>query len=254
MVARMNLSIDINADLGELDADLDAAMMPFISSASIACGFHAGSPTRMRETVLLCLKFGVAIGAHPSYYDRTDFGRRELGLDADTIYSLTLYQIGALKAMVAAEGGRLRHVKPHGALYNRSAVDAEAAHAVASAVRDADAGLVLVGLYGSKLIDAGSTLGLTTWAEGFADRRYTDNGLLLPRSHAAALITETDDAIAQALAMVKDGVIPSVNGHPVRMAVDTVCLHGDGKHALPFAAALHTAFHAAGITITSGQA
>ena len=99
----MNLSIDINADLGELDADLDAAMMPFISSASIACGFHAGSPTRMRETVLLCLKFGVAIGAHPSYYDRTDFGRRELGLDADTIYSLTLYQIGALKAMVAAE-------------------------------------------------------------------------------------------------------------------------------------------------------
>ena len=127
----MSLSIDINADLGELDADLDAAMMPFISSASIACGFHAGSPTRMRETVLLCLKFGVAIGAHPSYYDRTDFGRRELGLDADTIYSLTLYQIGALKAMVAAEGGRLRHVKPHGALYNRSAVDAEAAHAVA---------------------------------------------------------------------------------------------------------------------------
>ncbi|WP_297801805.1 5-oxoprolinase subunit PxpA [Arenimonas sp. GDDSR-1] len=248
----MNLSIDINADLGELDADLDAAMMPFISSANIACGFHAGSPIRMRETVLLCLKFGVAIGAHPSYFDRRDFGRRELGLDAETIYSLTLYQIGALNAMVAAEGGRLRHVKPHGALYNRAAVDAEAAHAVASAVRDADAGLVLVGLAGSALIDAGKALGLTTWAEGFADRRYTDNGLLLPRSHAAALITDTDEAIAQTLAMVRDGVIPSVNGQPVRMTVDTVCLHGDGKHALAFAAALHAALHAAGIGIAPG--
>ena len=252
MVAHMNLSIDINADLGELDADLDAAMMPFISSANIACGFHAGSPIRMRETVLLCLKFGVAIGAHPSYFDRRDFGRRELGLDAETIYSLTLYQIGALNAMVAAEGGRLRHVKPHGALYNRAAVDAEAAHAVASAVRDADAGLVLVGLAGSALIDAGKALGLTTWAEGFADRRYTDNGLLLPRSHAAALITDTDEAIAQTLAMVRDGVIPSVNGQPVRMTVDTVCLHGDGKHALAFAAALHAALHAAGIGIAPG--
>ena len=252
MVAHMNLSIDINADLGELDADLDAAMMPFISSANIACGFHAGSPIRMRETALLCLKFGVAIGTHPSYFDRRDFGRRELGLDAETIYSLTLYQIGALNAMVAAEGGRLRHVKPHGALYNRAAVDAEAAHAVASAVRDADAGLVLVGLAGSALIDAGKSLGLRTWAEGFADRRYTDNGLLLPRSHAAALITDTDEAIAQTLAMVRDGVIPSVNGQPVRMTVDTVCLHGDGKHALAFAAALHAALHAAGIGIAPG--
>ena len=249
----MSLSIDINADLGELDADLDAAMMPFISSASIACGFHAGSPMRMRETVLLCLKFGVAIGAHPSYFDRADFGRRELGLDAETIYSLTLYQIGALKAMVAAEGGRLRHVKPHGALYNRAAIDAEAAHAVARAVHDIDAGLTLVGLAGSKLIDAGLGLGLNTHAEGFADRRYTDNGLLLPRSHAAALITDTDEAIAQALAMVRDGVIPSVNGHPVQMAVDTVCLHGDGQHALDFAAALHSAFHEAGITVALEQ-
>jgi len=247
----MTHSIDINADLGELDAEHDAAIMPFISSASIACGFHAGSPMRMRETILLCLKYGVAIGAHPSYYDRAEFGRRELGLDPETIYTQTLYQIGAMKALTQAEGGRLRHVKPHGALYNRTAVDAQAADAVASAVRDVDSDLVLIGLAGSKLLDAGRTLGLSVWAEGFADRRYTDEGLLVSRSHAQALITDTDQAIAQALAMVKDGVIQSVNGNPVPLAVDTVCLHGDGPHAVEFAVALQTALHKAGIATLS---
>ena len=245
----MTLSIDINADLGELDAEHDAAMMPFISSASIACGFHAGSPMRMRETVLLCLKYGVAIGAHPSYYDRAEFGRRELGLDPETIYTQTLYQIGAMKALTEAEGGRLRHVKPHGALYNRAAVDVQAADAVATAVRDADAALVLIGLAGSKLLDAGRALGLSVWAEGFADRRYTDDGLLVSRKHADALIADTGEVVAQTLAMVKEGVIHSVTGKPVAMVVDTVCLHGDGAHALQFAAALQSALQSAGIMI-----
>jgi len=247
----MNTHMDINADLGELSTANDAALMPYLSSANIACGFHAGSLERMQDTVALCLQYGVAIGAHPSYRDRAYFGRRETGISAEEIYAITREQIDALNDIAKAQNATLRHVKAHGALYNRCATDIAAAEALARAVHDSDPSLILVGLANSEMLTAGRALGLRVVSEGFADRRYTPDGRLQPRTLTDALIDDEHEAIAQVLQMLELGTVQAVDGSTVALRIDTVCVHGDGPQALAFVQALHLALSEKNIRISS---
>jgi len=245
------MTIDLNCDMGESFGPWpmgnDAALMQYISSANIACGFHAGDPVIMRETVRLALKHHVAIGAHPGFPDLQGFGRREMKMSPDEVFAMTLYQIGALQAIARAEGGELHHVKPHGALYNMAAKDRNLADAIARATQQAGADLVLYGLSGSALIEAGKAIGLRTASEIFADRTYQDDGSLTPRSQPNALLENTAQAVAQALQMVQRQNVESINGKTVGLISETICLHGDGAHALEFATAIFSAFKEKGI-------
>lgn len=247
--------IDLNCDLGESYGAWrmgeDAALLALISSANIACGFHAGDPDIMRSTVALAIERNVAIGAHVSLPDLQGFGRREMAVSPSEAYAMTLYQIGALHAFAQAAGARLRHVKPHGALYNMAARDAKLAEAIARAVRDFDPTLRLVGLAGSVLVDAGRAAGLPVAAEAFADRRYRADGSLQPRREADAVIADTDQAIAQALAIAREGRVRAVDGSTVALQADTLCVHGDGAHAVAFARGLRAALEAAGMAIAA---
>ncbi|KJW97016.1 LamB/YcsF family protein [Enterobacter roggenkampii] len=244
------VKIDLNADLGE-GGSADAALMTLVSSVNIACGFHAGDAQTMLESVRHAIKNGVAIGAHPSFPDRENFGRTAMALPPETVYAQVLYQIGALEAMVRAGKGVLRHVKPHGMLYNQAAKDPALAEAIARAVRDCNPQLILVGLAGSELIRAGERLGLTTRQEVFADRGYQPDGSLVPRSQAGALITDEGQALAQTLEMVRAGRVTAVDGTSAHVQADTVCLHGDGEHALQFARRLRAAFSEEGILVSA---
>ncbi|MDU6453071.1 MAG: 5-oxoprolinase subunit PxpA [Enterobacter hormaechei] len=219
------VKIDLNADLGE-GSNADAALMTLVSSVNIACGFHAGDAQTMLASVRNAMKNGVAIGAHPSFPDRGNFGRTAMDLPPETVYAQMLYQIGALEAIVRAENGVLRHVKPHGMLYNQAAKD-PVADAIVRAVRDCNPQLILVGLAGSELIRAGERLGLTTRQEVFADRGYLPDGSLVPRTQAGALITDEGKALAQTLEMVRFGRVTSTEGTTANVQADTVCLHGD---------------------------
>ena len=244
------VKIDLNADLGE-GSRADAELMTLVTSVNIACGFHAGDAQTMLESVRNAIKNGVAIGAHPSFPDRENFGRTAMDLPPATVYAQVLYQIGALEAMVRAQNGVMRHVKPHGMLYNQAAKDADLADAIARAVRDCNPQLILVGLAGSELIRAGQRLGLTTRQEVFADRGYLPDGSLVPRTQAGALITDEGKALAQTLAMVRAGRVIAVDGTPANVQADTVCLHGDGEHALQFARRLRAAFSEEGILVSA---
>lgn len=248
------LKIDLNADLGELSIEHDAPLMPYISSANIACGGHAGNPMHMTEIMQLCQQHHVAIGAHPSYWDCEHFGRRELNNSPEQIYQLMVYQLGAISAIASSQKLALKHVKPHGALYNRSAVDPHAADAIAQAVFDCDPALILVGLANSQSLTSAKAKGLQVVAEGFADRRYTEEGLLVSRLQNDAMIENSDEAIAQVLAMIQHGKILSVSGHQIVMRVQTICLHGDGPHAMEFAQALHHSLQVNNIHINSEYA
>jgi UPF0271 protein len=251
---RMN-RIDLNADLGESFGAWrmgdDEALLALVSSANIACGFHAGDPLIMRRTVTLAAARGVAIGAHIALPDLQGFGRREMRVGADEAYALTLYQLGALAAFTRAAGVPLAHVKPHGALYNMAARDATLATAIARAVRDFDPTLRLVGLAGSALAKAGRAAGLAVAAEAFADRGYRADGSLQPRSEPGALLEDAGQACAQALGIVCDGAVTAVDGTRVPLHADTLCLHGDGPHALAFAPRLREALAAAGVRIAA---
>jgi UPF0271 protein len=246
-------SIDLNCDLGESFGAWrmgdDAAILPLISSANIACGFHAGDPQIMATTVALAIEHGVAIGAHVSLPDLQGFGRREMRVSADEVHAMTLYQIGALHAFVQAAGTRLTHVKPHGALYNMAARDRALADAIASAVKQFDPRLRLVGLAGSALIDAGKQLGLRVMAEAFADRRYCADSSLQPRGEDGAVIDNAEMATAQALVIARDGLVQTATGARIRLHADTLCLHGDGAHAVTLAHALRAALEAAGLRV-----
>lgn len=235
------MKIDLNADLGEGCGD-DSALMPLISSANIACGFHAGDALTMQESVRLALAHQVAIGAHPSFPDRENFGRTAMSLPPQTVYAQTLYQTGALAAIVRAQGGGMKHVKPHGMLYNQAAKSPALADAIARAVKALDANLILVGLAGSELIRAGKHYGLATREEVFADRGYLADGSLVPRSEPGALIEDDDEAVARTLEMVLKGQVRSREGGWAKVNAQTVCLHGDGAHALAFARRLREAF------------
>lgn len=244
------MKIDLNADLGE-GGDSDRALLQLVSSANIACGFHAGDAQTMLQSVRWAKAFGVAIGAHPSFPDRENFGRTAMQLPPETVYAQMIYQIGALKSLAESEGERLAHVKPHGMLYNQAAVDATLADAIARAVKAIDADLILVGLAGSESIRAAARHGLRTREEVFADRGYLSSGALVPRSQPGAMIEEEARAIQQTLTMVKEGRVESVSGEWVAVNAQTVCLHGDGAHALLFAERLRDLFSAEQIAVTS---
>ena len=211
----------LNCDLGEGIGN-DAALMPYIDEANIACGFHAGDAFTMRETVALCIRHGVKMGAHPSYLDRENFGRKEIELSPEEIYLLVKKQIEILNQIVKTAGGMLNHVKPHGALYNTSAKNPGVAKAIAKAVKDIDPSLILFGLKGSLSIEVAQTMGLKTADEAFADRRYESDGSLTPRSQPGACFTEIQDVLDQV----------------EKIKADTWCIHGDGPYALEFATAL----------------
>lgn len=247
--------IDLNGDLGESFGAWrmgdDDALLALLSSANIACGFHAGDPEIMRHTVAHAVAHGVAIGAHVSLPDLQGFGRREMSVTPAEAYALTLYQIGALHAFTCAAGGRLTHVKPHGALYNMAARDRVLADAIARATRDFDPQLRLFGLAGSALVEAGRAIGLPVAAEAFVDRRYRTDGSLQPRRENGAVIEDIDQALAQALGIARDGVVHTLDRQRVQLHADTLCLHGDGSHAVQLARKLRSELEAAGLQIAA---
>jgi UPF0271 protein len=239
----VTFSIDLNCDLGE-GAGHDAELMPLITTANIACGAHAGDAATMRATLALAQKYGVAVGAHPGFADRENFGRRELALPAAELTELVRSQIEALRAL-----GPVRHVKPHGALYNLAARDRAVAAAVVAGVSAVDATLRLFALAGSALVRAGREKGLIVAEEVFADRTYQADGALTPRSRPDALIHDEAAAVAQVLRMVREGMVRATDGTDVRIVADTVCLHGDGPHAVAFAKRLNAELRASGVVI-----
>ncbi len=249
----MTRYIDLNCDIGEHDNDegaqREAAIMPHVSSANVACGLHAGDAAVMRKTMQTAKEHRLAVGAHPSFADRENFGRREIPHSADQVYELTLYQIGAAAAIAQAVGVQLNHVKPHGALYNMAARDRVLADAIARAVRDFDAGLVLFGLSGSQLIVAAEEVGLKCASEAFADRRYQSDGKLAPRSQADALIHDVEEAARQVLDMVEHGFVRARDGSQVSVRAETVCIHGDAPTAPHFAQHLSRMLAEAGVTL-----
>lgn len=247
--------VDLNCDLGEsfgaYTIGLDKEILPFVTSANIACGFHGGDPGVMRKTVLLALQNGVAIGAHPGLPDLIGFGRRNMEITSQEAYDMVVYQVGALEGFVKAAGGKMQHVKPHGALYNMAAKKQELAEAIAEAVYKVNPELILFGLSGSELVLAGERIGLRTAHEVFADRTYQPDGALTPRKQPDALITSQEQAVAQVIRMVKEGTVLSQQGAQVAIKADTVCLHGDGAHALVFARHIRRILEQENITVRS---
>lgn len=242
--------IDLNADVGEGFDAADAEIMRCVTSVSIACGFHAGDPSSMLRTVDLALERGVSIGAHPGLHDREGFGRRALPIGPRGAYEIVLYQVGALDAFVRAAGGRLAHVKPHGALYTMAARDPALSDAIASAVSDFDDRLVLFGLAGSELVRAAQRRGLAAAGEVFADRRYGADGHLLGREAPGALITDASHAVRRLLQMLS-GSLPPDEAPGIAVAADTVCVHGDSPGAASFARALREGLERAGVELRS---
>jgi UPF0271 protein len=247
------MGIDLNADAGESfgawSLGADRELFTFISSANIACGWHAGDPAVMERTVALALGAGLALGAHPGYPDIQGFGRRSMSMSDEEIYGAVLFQIGALSAFALAAGTRLRHVKAHGALYNDAARSPLAAKAIARAVAAFDPGLMLVGLPSSEMERAAGEFGLAYSREFFADRGYRDDGSLVPRSEPGALIHDEVICVERVLRMVREGTVISVTGREIPVRADTVCLHGDNPEAIAFARALSVALKNAGVAI-----
>ena len=248
------IRVDLNCDMGESFGAWtigdDVAVMPHVTSINVACGFHGGDPTVMRRTITLAAHHDVAIGAHPGLPDLIGFGRRDMGVTVDQVYDMVAYQVGALQGIAKGVGGmRVQHVKPHGALYNMAARRDDLADAIARAVHDVDAALLLVGLAGSALLSAGRAIGLTVASEGFTDRAYMPDGTLVPRSRADALITDTDVAVRRAVQMVQSRRVTAVDGSSVALDIDTLCIHGDGEHAASFAQRIRVALQDAGVAV-----
>lgn len=219
----------------------DIILMGLISSANIACGFHAGDATIMRKTTQLALEKNVAVGAHPAFPDLQGFGRRNMQLSPQEVYDICVYQIGAMFGTIRALGGKLHHVKPHGALYNMAAKDANLAKSIARATKAIHPDLILYGLSGSYLITEAEKIGLQTASEVFADRTYQNDGNLTPRTQANAMIENTQDAVNQVIMMIEKQCIISTEGIEIPLKADTVCIHGDGNHAVEFAEELRKA-------------
>lgn len=243
-------TIDINCDMGEGIGN-DDAIMPFISSANIACGYHAGDENTMRQTIDLAIKNSVAIGAHPSFFDKKNFGRTEMQLPSDEIYDLVLLQLRTIDKIIREREVKLHHVKPHGALYNMAAKNSHIARAIAQAVKDFDDHLILFGLSGSVSITVANQVGLKTASEVFADRTYQDDGSLTPRSQPYALIDDKEQLLQHVLQMAKEKTVTSTNGRTIGIVADTICIHGDGKHAVQFAKSLNNELRRQGIGIKS---
>jgi UPF0271 protein len=249
------MTIDINCDLGEGNMDLktsvDEAIMPYITSANIACGFHAGDPVTMVRTLKSALKYGVSIGAHPGYSDKEGFGRKPITLSHQELRASILYQVCALKSMVETSGGKLKHVKPHGAMYNAAATDFEMATVIALAVKEIDRSLILIGLSGSQMIRAAMEIGLPFASEVFADRAYNDDGSLVSRNLPGAVLHDTGQVVDRAVKMIKEKAVVTISGKTIPLQADTICIHGDNDMAFEFAKSLVSAFRKNGIGLKS---
>ncbi|MBQ0141163.1 MAG: LamB/YcsF family protein [Kurthia sp.] len=249
------LKIDLNCDLGESFGTYklgnDELILDYVTSANIACGFHAGDPSTMRKTVELALSKNVKIGAHPGLQDLIGFGRRNMAITPKEAFDLIVYQIGALQGFTTALGGKLEHVKPHGALYNMAAKDEKLSFAIAEAVYKVNPELVLYGLSGSELIRAGEKVGLKTASEVFSDRTYQEDGSLTSRLMPNALIVDDTKAVNQVMQMIKNGTVKTEQKTDLKILANTVCIHGDGEHALPFAKFIHQKLKENQIEITA---
>ena len=245
--------IDINCDMGESygawKMGADAALMPFISSANIACGFHAGDPATIRKTVRLAVDHGVAVGAHPSLPDLMGFGRRTMKISPQEMYDLVVYQAGAVEAFARAAGAKLHHVKCHGALYNMAATDEGLSEAMVKAAKDL--GVMLYVLSNSKNFSIAKKAGVPVAGEVFADRGYSDDGTLAPRDKPGGMIEDKNASVKQALGMIEEGIVVSLSGKRVPVSADTMCLHGDQPGAVEFASSIRKAFSERGITVAA---
>jgi UPF0271 protein len=247
------MRIDLNGDVGESAkrgaSNPDLSLMPHLTSANVACGFHAGDAGTMRDTVALALEHGVAVGAHPGFPDPDGFGRRELQFSPADVEDFVCYQVGVLAAIAAAQGVRLQHVKPHGALFNMAVRDAALADAIARAAAGIDRGLMLFGLPGSQLVAAGARAGLRTASEGFADRAYMPDGTLVPRQEPGAVITDPSAVIPRVIRMARDRLVEAIDGTSISLAVDTICVHGDTPGAAGLAAQVRSALTREGVEL-----
>lgn len=243
--------IDLNCDLGEsfgvYALGMDEEILPLITSANIACGFHASDPVTMRKTVKLATQAGVALGAHPGFPDLLGFGRRNMNVSPDEAKAYVQYQIGALAAFAKAQGAKLSHVKPHGALYNMAGKDMRLAEAVCEGIAEVDASLILLALSGSAMIEAAKRKGLRAASEVFADRAYDPDGSLVARTKPGAVITDEREAVRRVVRMINEKKVRAIDGTDIGIAADSVCVHGDGVHALAFVKNLRAAFAEAGI-------
>jgi UPF0271 protein len=249
------MRIDINSDLGEsfgaYTIGHDEGLMRSITSANVACGFHAGDPSVMRRTLRLARESGVAVGAHPGFPDLVGFGRRDLHVTPAEAEDFILYQIGAIAGMAAAEGLRLQHVKPHGALFNMAVRDAALAGAIARAVAAFDRSLILFGSPGSEILAAGRQAGLGIACEVFADRAYEPDGSLASRRKPGSVIHDPDVVIARAVRLVTEGTVVAVDGSTLRLEADTICVHGDTPGSDALAARLRQGLEAAGVRVAA---
>lgn len=247
------MQIDLNCDLGEsfgnYQCGMDAEVIPYITSANVACGFHASDPVVMMRTVAMAKKYHVGIGAHPGFPDLQGFGRRNMTMQPEEIKAMIIYQIGALSAFCQAEGTMLRHVKPHGALYNMAGKNMEMAMAICEGIAEVDPDLKVLAQAGSCLETAAGKCGLSFAKEIFADRAYEEDGSLVARSKPGAMITDEDEAVCRVISMVKDGKVTAITGKEIAVQADSVCVHGDGPKAVAFVKKIRAALEAAGIEV-----
>lgn len=247
------ISVDLNCDLGEsfgaYTIGLDNEVIAHVSSVNVACGYHAGDPLVMEKTVAAAKAAGVAVGAHPGFPDLMGFGRRNMVVSPKEVKAYVKYQLGALMAFAAAEGIRLQHCKPHGALYNMAGKDMDLALAIAEAIAEVDKNIILLGLANSKMIDAGKQLGLRVANEVFADRAYQADGSLVPRKLPGAVIHDKDEAIARTVRMVTEGKVTAITGEEVEIAAHSICVHGDNPSAVEFVKNIRTQLTARGVEI-----
>lgn len=247
--------VDLNSDLGEgfgsFKVGMDREILGVVTSANIACGWHAGDPVIMEETVNLSREKGVAVGAHPGYPDLMGFGRRNINVTPEEVRAYIKYQVGALKAFAVSEGIELQHVKPHGAMYNMAAKDYSLALGIAQGIKQVDENLILLGLAGSEMIKAGKDVGLKVASEVFADRAYTNEGTLVPRSVKGAIIHDKDEAIGRVIRMIKEGKVKSIDGLDIDIEAQSICVHGDNPEALEFVVEIKKTLEGEGIEIAS---
>lgn len=246
-------AVDLNCDLGEsfgaYTCGMDEQVLPHISSANIACGFHASDPLVMSKTVMMAKACGIAIGAHPGYPDLVGFGRRNMAVTPEELQAMVQYQIGALRAFCDAQGVVMQHVKPHGAMYNMAAKDRKLADAICRAIKEIDPNLILLGLSGSQMLHAAQDAGLSWASEVFADRAYEEDGSLTPRSMPGAVITDEEEAITRVLQMVQTGTVTTRTGKVIPIEADSICLHGDGIKAVEFARRIRVQLLQSGIAV-----
>ncbi|MFA5449831.1 MAG: 5-oxoprolinase subunit PxpA [Clostridia bacterium] len=249
------LKIDLNCDLGEgfgsYNMGQDADIIPLITSANIACGAHASDPIIMSRTVAMCKAAGVAVGAHPGFFDLMGFGRRNIDVTPAEAKAYVQYQMGALQAFCTANNMRLSHIKPHGALYNMAGKDIDLALAICEGIKEIDNNLILLGLSGSKMLDAAKKIGLRAACEVFADRGYEEDGSLVKRGKAGAMITNENEAVERVVRMVTEGKVRAVSGKDINIKADSVCVHGDGEKALEFVKKISKALCGAGVKLCS---